>query len=133
MLCGGKPTRVAGRGRSSSHGRGLRDARDGADARRELRPGGRRSPKSPDDEAALGADERQPLRTHRRGLDLDPERARRLGAQLEVGTVFMNRCDYLDPMLPWVGVKDSGRGLSLSRWGIQEMTRAKSYHFRIKT
>jgi len=21
--------------------------------------------------------------------------------------VYANRCDYLDPMLPWVGVKDS--------------------------
>jgi acyl-CoA reductase-like NAD-dependent aldehyde dehydrogenase len=61
----------------------------------------------------------------------DLERARRIGRRLQVGTVFMNRCDYLDPMLPWIGVKESGRGLSLSRWGIQELTRAKSYHFRL--
>jgi acyl-CoA reductase-like NAD-dependent aldehyde dehydrogenase len=62
-----------------------------------------------------------------------PERARRIGRRLQVGTVFMNRCDYLDPMLPWIGVKESGRGLSLSRWGIQELTRAKSYHFRLNS
>ena len=63
----------------------------------------------------------------------DRERAQRLGRRLQVGTVFMNRCDYLDPMLPWIGVKESGRGLSLSRWGIQELTRAKSYHFRLSS
>jgi acyl-CoA reductase-like NAD-dependent aldehyde dehydrogenase len=36
---------------------------------------------------------------------------------LATGTVFLNRCDYLDPALPWTGVKDSGRGISLSKFG----------------
>lgn len=36
---------------------------------------------------------------------------------LETGTVFLNRCDFLDPALAWTGVKDSGRGVSLSRFG----------------
>ena len=59
------------------------------------------------------------------------ERAVRIGAQLETGTVFMNRCDYLDPELPWVGVKDSGRGLSLSRHAFHPLTRLKGYHLRL--
>ncbi|KIM43698.1 hypothetical protein M413DRAFT_443608 [Hebeloma cylindrosporum] len=52
---------------------------------------------------------------------------------LETGTVFLNRCDYLDPALAWCGVKDSGRGVSLSRFGYDQLTRAKSVHMKIKT
>jgi acyl-CoA reductase-like NAD-dependent aldehyde dehydrogenase len=44
--------------------------------------------------------------------------------------VFANRCDYLDPELAWVGVKDSGRGVSLSRLGFHAFTRPKSFHLR---
>jgi acyl-CoA reductase-like NAD-dependent aldehyde dehydrogenase len=61
----------------------------------------------------------------------DVERATRIGEQLETGTVFMNRCDYLDPELPWVGVKDTGRGLSLSRHAFHPLTRLKGYHLRL--
>ncbi len=53
-----------------------------------------------------------------------------LGGQLETGTVFMNRCDYLDPALAWTGVKDSGRGCSLSVMGFESLTRPKSFHMR---
>ncbi|MGQ0563774.1 MAG: aldehyde dehydrogenase family protein [Gemmobacter sp.] len=60
----------------------------------------------------------------------DPERAAAIGAEVETGTVFMNRCDYLDPALTWTGVKDTGRGTSLSHLGYQSVTRAKSYHFK---
>jgi len=63
----------------------------------------------------------------------DAERAARLGAALETGTVFMNRADYLDPALCWTGVKETGRGGSLSVLGFQNLTRPKSYHFRKKT
>src|SRR5690606_6007076 len=35
----------------------------------------------------------------------DLDAAERIGGQLETGTVFMNRCDYLDPALAWTGVK----------------------------
>lgn len=56
--------------------------------------------------------------------------ARKIGNELETGTVFMNRCDYLDPALAWVGVKDSGRGATLSRVGYEMLTRPKSFHFR---
>ncbi len=61
----------------------------------------------------------------------DVQRARRLAPRLEVGTVFMNRCDYLDPELAWAGVKDSGRGCTLSKLGFEALTRPKSLHFRL--
>lgn len=61
----------------------------------------------------------------------DAEAAARLGADVETGTVFLNRCDYLDPSLAWTGVKDSGRGCTLSRLGFDAFTRPKSFHFRL--
>lgn len=60
----------------------------------------------------------------------DVEAALRIGDQLETGTCFMNRCDYLDPALAWTGVKDSGRGCTLSVLGYEGLTRPKSFHFR---
>jgi acyl-CoA reductase-like NAD-dependent aldehyde dehydrogenase len=60
----------------------------------------------------------------------DVEAAERIGDRLETGTVFMNRCDYLDPGLAWTGVKDTGRGASLSRLGYESVTRPKSFHLR---
>jgi acyl-CoA reductase-like NAD-dependent aldehyde dehydrogenase len=60
----------------------------------------------------------------------DAERARRVAGQIDTGTVYMNRCDYLDPALPWTGVKDTGRGCSLSRYGLLQLTRRKSLHLR---
>ena len=63
----------------------------------------------------------------------DQERAFRVGAQIETGTFFMNRCDYLDPMLPWTGVKDTGKGASLSKYGFHSVTRLKSFNFRTQT
>jgi acyl-CoA reductase-like NAD-dependent aldehyde dehydrogenase len=56
-----------------------------------------------------------------------------LGDRIETGTWFMNRCDYLDPALAWVGVKDSGRGCTLSRVGYEHLTRPKSFHLRTRT
>jgi len=61
----------------------------------------------------------------------DADRAATLGDQIETGTVFMNRCDYLDPALAWTGVKDTGRGASLSRVGYETLTRPKSYHLKV--
>ncbi|MGH3627756.1 MAG: aldehyde dehydrogenase family protein, partial [Sciscionella sp.] len=60
----------------------------------------------------------------------DLERAEAIGDRLQTGTVFMNRCDYLDPALAWTGVKSSGRGCTLSRVGFEYLTRPKSYHLR---
>ncbi|MFP6582683.1 MAG: aldehyde dehydrogenase family protein [Candidatus Hydrogenedentota bacterium] len=62
----------------------------------------------------------------------DEDVALALGDRVETGTVFLNRCDYLDPELAWTGVKDTGRGVSLSRFGYDQLTRAKSFHYRTK-
>jgi acyl-CoA reductase-like NAD-dependent aldehyde dehydrogenase len=60
----------------------------------------------------------------------DTAAAERLAPTIEAGTVFMNRCDYIDPALAWTGVKHSGRGASLGRYGFEAVTRPRSYHFR---
>jgi acyl-CoA reductase-like NAD-dependent aldehyde dehydrogenase len=60
----------------------------------------------------------------------DAGAAEAIGRRLETGTVFMNRCDYLDPALCWTGCKDTGRGAGLSVLGFQALTRPKSYHFK---
>ena len=60
----------------------------------------------------------------------DADAALRIGDEIDTGTWFMNRCDYLDPALAWVGVKDSGRGCSLSSLGYDYLTRPKSFHLR---
>jgi len=60
----------------------------------------------------------------------DLARAEAIGDQLETGTVFMNRADYLDPGLCWTGCKNTGRGGGLSVIGYQNLTRPKSYHLK---
>ncbi len=60
----------------------------------------------------------------------DPDAADAIGARLETGTVFMNRCDYLDPALCWTGCKDTGQGAGLSVLGYQALTCPKSYHLK---
>ena len=60
----------------------------------------------------------------------DFDKAAEIGARIETGTVLMNRCDYVDPALCWTGVKDTGRGASMSYLGYLNLTRPKSYHLR---
>ena len=60
------------------------------------------------------------------------DKAIKTGDFLQTGTVYMNRCDYLDPALPWVGVKQSGRACSLSKLAYQQLTRPKSFHLKTK-
>jgi acyl-CoA reductase-like NAD-dependent aldehyde dehydrogenase len=60
----------------------------------------------------------------------DDDAALSLAEQIDTGTVFQNRCDALDPELAWVGVRDSGRGCTLSRVGYEALTRPKSFHLR---
>jgi acyl-CoA reductase-like NAD-dependent aldehyde dehydrogenase len=88
--------------------------------------------------APVGSDEEalEKMNDSRLGLTAsvwttDRERAARLARALEYGTVFMNRCDYLDPALPWSGRKDSGQGVSLSALGFEGLTRTKAIHFRL--
>jgi len=60
----------------------------------------------------------------------DPDRALALGRQVETGTVFLNRADYVDPGVCWTGCKDTGRGGAMSVLGYQAVTRPRSYHLR---
>jgi acyl-CoA reductase-like NAD-dependent aldehyde dehydrogenase len=60
----------------------------------------------------------------------DMDRAEAIGERVQIGTVFMNRCDYVDPGLVWTGVKDTGRGAALSHFGFHALTRPKSFHLR---
>jgi acyl-CoA reductase-like NAD-dependent aldehyde dehydrogenase len=62
----------------------------------------------------------------------DEDAALSIGNRIETGTWFMNRCDYLDPALAWVGVKNSGRGCTLSTIGYEHLTRPKSFHLRTR-
>jgi acyl-CoA reductase-like NAD-dependent aldehyde dehydrogenase len=63
----------------------------------------------------------------------DEDAAVRIGDAIDTGNWFMNRCDYLDPALAWTGVKNSGRGCTLSALGYEHLTRPKSFHLRLKT
>jgi acyl-CoA reductase-like NAD-dependent aldehyde dehydrogenase len=63
----------------------------------------------------------------------DVDAALSIGDRIETGTVFMNRCDYLDPALAWTGVKNTGHGATLSVLGFGALTRPKSFHFRTNT
>jgi acyl-CoA reductase-like NAD-dependent aldehyde dehydrogenase len=60
----------------------------------------------------------------------DTDRAAEIGSRIETGTIYMNRCDYLDPYLTWTGVKDTGRGSALSKYGFDALTQPKSFHLR---
>jgi len=60
----------------------------------------------------------------------DADAALRIGDRVATGTWFQNRCDYLDPALAWTGVRESGRGCSLSSFGYYALTRPKSFHLR---
>ena len=60
----------------------------------------------------------------------DLEFAKQFGTDIETGTFFMNRCDYLDPALAWTGVKDTGVGCSLSVLAFDQFTRPQSFHMR---
>lgn len=85
----------------------------------------------PDDAAAIGK-----MNASQYGLTAsiwsqDVAAANTIGQALQTGTVFLNRCDYLDPALAWTGVKQSGRGATLSPIGFEGLTRPKSFHFRL--
>ena len=60
----------------------------------------------------------------------DADAAIAIGNRIETGTVYMNRCDYVDPALVWTGVKDTGRGHALSHLGFDPFTRLKSFHLK---
>jgi len=61
----------------------------------------------------------------------DEQAALEIGSQVQTGTWFMNRCDYLDPALAWTGLKNSGHGCTLSEIGYEQLTQPKSFHLRM--
>ncbi|OOF91621.1 hypothetical protein ASPCADRAFT_210973 [Aspergillus carbonarius ITEM 5010] len=50
--------------------------------------------------------------------------------RVEAGTVFINRSDYPSQDLAWTGWKNSGRGVTLSRFGFEQFVKLKSYHIK---
>jgi acyl-CoA reductase-like NAD-dependent aldehyde dehydrogenase len=63
----------------------------------------------------------------------DPASGEALAHRTSAGTVYVNRCDFLDPELPWVGIKNSGHGCTLSHLGFHHLTRPKSFHLRTRS
>jgi acyl-CoA reductase-like NAD-dependent aldehyde dehydrogenase len=82
------------------------------------------------DEEAIGLMNDSPYGLTASIWTADIAAAERIGRQVETGTVYMNRCDYLDPGLAWTGVKETGRGVTLSKIGYEMLTRPKSFHLR---
>ncbi|MGS1008299.1 aldehyde dehydrogenase family protein [Achromobacter anxifer] len=82
------------------------------------------------DEAAIALMNDSPYGLTAAAFTQDQDAALHIGRQVRTGTFFMNRCDYLDPALAWTGVKNSGRGVSLSVVGYEQLTQAKSFHLR---
>ena len=60
----------------------------------------------------------------------DRERAERLLAELDSGSVYWNCCDRVSPRLPWSGRRHSGLGVTLSTHGIRAFLRPKAWHLR---
>ena len=61
------------------------------------------------------------------------ERAERFGREVHAGTIYQNRCDYIDPAQPWTGWGDSGKGSTMSKYGFFHLTKRKAIHFRTST
>ncbi len=84
------------------------------------------------DEEAIGLMNDSPYGLSAAVFTHDVDAALAIGDRIETGTWFMNRCDYLDPGLAWTGVKNTGRGATLSSVGFEHLTRPKSYHLKTK-
>ncbi|MCJ1472321.1 hypothetical protein MMC13_000968 [Lambiella insularis] len=54
----------------------------------------------------------------------------RLAESVEAGTVFVNRCDFPSPDLAWTGWKNSGKGVTLSKFGFEQFVKLKSFHIK---
>jgi acyl-CoA reductase-like NAD-dependent aldehyde dehydrogenase len=131
ILCGGSATRVGGKGRWF-------EATVVADADHRMKvmteetfgPVAAVAPVADDEQAVSRMnDSRYGLTASIWSKDVDA--ARGIAARIEAGTVFLNRCDYLDPALPWSGWKDSGVGITLSSLGFDRLVRTRARHFRL--
>lgn len=58
----------------------------------------------------------------------DRERAERILARVDAGTVYWNCCDRVSPRLPWTGRRHSGIGSTLSVHGIRAFVQPKAWH-----
>jgi acyl-CoA reductase-like NAD-dependent aldehyde dehydrogenase len=132
IVVGGKPAQVDGRGRFFQ----ATLIRDVTQSMRIMQ-GESFGPILP--VSIVDSDEEALVRMNQSSLGLtasvwtkDRERARALARALEYGKVYMNRCDAVDPALPWSGVKDSGRGASLGAMGFEQLTRPKAIHFKLR-
>jgi acyl-CoA reductase-like NAD-dependent aldehyde dehydrogenase len=85
-----------------------------------------------DDESAIRLMNNSPYGLTAAVFTRDEQAALAIGERIDTGTFFMNRCDYLDPALAWTGVKNSGRGATLSEIGFAHLTRPKSYHLKTR-
>lgn len=131
LVAGGKATQVDGKGRFFEATL-LRDVPQGADLMQRESFGPILAIAVVDsDEEALEKMNASSLGLTASVWTKDRERAERMARALEFGTVYMNRCDALDPALPWTGAKDSGRGVTLSTLGFDALTRPKAIHFRL--
>jgi acyl-CoA reductase-like NAD-dependent aldehyde dehydrogenase len=76
----------------------------------------------------------------------DTEKGAELAEEVDAGTVFVNRCDYPSPVsrtslvplkiltevqdLAWTGWKNSGKGVTLSKFGFEQFVKLKSFHVK---
>ena len=130
ILCGGAPTQHEGRGRFFAPTVAVDTDHAMAIAREESFGPVVAIQRVSGDEEALDRMNDSELGLTASVWTTDVARAKRLLPRVEAGTVFLNRADFLDPLLAWTGVKDSGKGVSLSQLGLQAVTRPKSYHLR---
>lgn len=130
-LCGGRPVQVDGKGRFFEPTL-LTDVTPDLDVMR-IETFGPVLPIVPvdSDEEALALMNDSDLGLTASIWTKDRERAARMAARLDVGTVYMNQCDTLDPALPWTGAKNSGKGASLSALGFLHLTRPKAINFKL--
>jgi len=79
-----------------------------------------------DEAAAIAAANNSPYGLGATVFSRNPARARRVAAQLEAGSVFINDFVRSDPTLPFGGIKLSGHGRELGSFGIREFVNIKT-------
>ena len=60
----------------------------------------------------------------------DTVKGEELAQDVHAGTVFVNRADYPSPDLAWTGWKDSGKGVTMGRWGFEQFVKLRSLHVK---